>query len=77
MRVRMTTTMAGPDGAHDAGTEAVFDDVTARRLVDGGFAAAVDATTAEVAVVAAPETSVAPPPSRTNSVRRETRRGGR
>jgi len=53
-KVKLITTMAGPDGVHWAGTVVEFEDVQADALVKGGFATFVGPTprlVAEVVVV--------------------------
>lgn len=42
MQVKMRTNYAGPEGNHDPGAVVDFDGKTARRLIYGGFAEAVD-----------------------------------
>ena len=42
MRVIMSTPMQGPDVGYGKGDEAEFDDAQAVRLIDAGFARAVD-----------------------------------
>lgn len=47
MRVRMTTTLAGIDVVYAAGEEYDFDDASAKRLIEAGFAVPVVETSAE------------------------------
>lgn len=42
MRVKMKTTMCGPDGTVQAGAVADVDEVKAAALIEGGFADALD-----------------------------------
>ena len=62
-KVKLITTMAGPDGVHSSGAVVEFEDVQADDLVKGGYATFVGPTpqfVAEVVVVdkAEPEPEV-------------------
>ena len=75
MRIKMLTTMAGPDGSANAGQVIDMDDERAVALLEGGYAEAVKAEVetveVETAAVEAPEQAVTRGPG---VKRRRTRR---
>jgi hypothetical protein len=74
MRVRMLTTMAGPEGAWPAGAVASLPDETAMSLVVAGYAVAVDPVI--VAPAPAPETASVQPGAETAVLPKARRRRG-
>jgi hypothetical protein len=63
MRVKMKTTMCGPDGSHAIGSIVDFPAEKARELIKGGFACAVDPPAKappETAALATEEAAVHP-----------------
>ena len=68
MRVRMITTLAGPQGAVSAGQEVDFDAKTATSLIQGGYAQAVKAPV---------ETTSIEPPEKAVTGKAKTRRPAR
>ena len=69
MRVRMITTLAGPQGAASAGQEVDLDAKTATALIEGGYARAVKAPV-ETAALQPPEKAVTGRPKTKRSPRR-------
>ncbi len=59
MRVRMITTMAGPEASAPAGHEVELDNETAASLIKGGYAQPVKASI-ETAVIEGPEKAARP-----------------
>jgi len=55
MRVKLHTNLAGPKGAHHAGSVISVDDAHGKDLVEGGYAEETDAP--EMAAVVPPETA--------------------
>lgn len=55
MRIKMKSTMAGPEGVVSEGALIERDDVTAQELIDGGYAEAVGAIPAASAASAPDE----------------------
>ena len=61
MKVKLYTTMAGPDGTHMAGSVVDMGDEQAQALIDGGYAVEVDAEGKPIEAEAAPaKTAKAP-----------------
>lgn len=70
MRIKMKSTMAGPDGNASPGQVIDVPDTEARALLAGGYAEAVDPPQ-ESQTVAAQETATTPPPERAGRRRRK------
>lgn len=73
MRIRMLTTMAGPEGSARAGQIVEMDDARAVGLLDGGYAEAVKAET-ETATAQAPEQAVTGKPETAKRPARRSRK---
>ena len=67
MRIKLRTTMAGPNGSYNAGSVVEFDDATAKTLLDGGFAETASVEPAAVPIDA-DDAEPAPKPRKGKSV---------
>lgn len=75
MKIRMLTLAAGPDGVLQAGKIAEVPEATARALIAGGYAVAVEVTPGPPSPVIEPEDARAPgAPERAVIVRRGKRK---